>query len=363
VLPRSSPSAGSTSFATTGTTVTEIILFSGVPSELEHYRHSFTHLHCQVSRDQWPLSPKHRAPYKPLLLLALLDLIDAGRLQPGELIAVEDLGERFFSYCTDLAELGWKTERARLVYPSFHLRFDGFWRLVPRPGRESALSAASGPTDFGTWDRSVVGVTLEPELVVLLADAVARADLRNALLNEYFGVVERQRLVTNEGAWNVEDVAFSSRIQTLLAQPFSMFHSPAGTQTVTRKVRDRVFRLWVVPAYDHTCAVCGLRVLTPEGRSPVEAAHIVKHSESNNDDPRNGIAMCGVHHWAFDEGLIAIGERTEILISRVLPREDERAELITRFRRRRLRQPGKQQLQAAPEALAWHREHVFRTVA
>jgi hypothetical protein len=36
-------------------------------------------------------------------LLALLDLLDAARVRPDALIVVEQLAERFFSYCIDLA--------------------------------------------------------------------------------------------------------------------------------------------------------------------------------------------------------------------------------------------------------------------
>ena len=45
---------------------------------------------------------------------------------------------------------------------------------------------------------------------------------------------------------------------------------------------------------------------TPEGRTAVAAAHIIPWRYSHNDDPRNGMALCGLHHWTFDEGLVTI---------------------------------------------------------
>jgi hypothetical protein len=41
----------------------------------------------------------------------------------------------------------------------------------------------------------------------------------------------------------------------------------------------------------------GLRVRTPEGRSAIEAAHIVDRNDSNKDDLRKRCRACCVHHW------------------------------------------------------------------
>jgi putative restriction endonuclease len=327
---------------------------------LGFYRTRFAQLSCRRSSGQWPLSPQHRAPYKPLLLLALLDLLDAGRLLPDSMIVVEDLADRFAEYCAALARLGWKTERARLAYPAFHLRTDGFWHLVPIPGREGVVRSASGPTEMGSWGRAVRGIRLESELATVLRAPAARADLRAVLLTEYFGPVERAMLIGMEEAWGGQEAIYSAAIGALVTAPFAAFRPAGPTQTVEREVRDRVFRLWVVPAYDHTCAVCGLRVLTPEGHSAVEAAHIIARATSHNDDPRNGLALCGVHHWSFDEGLISIGERHDVLLSSVVRRDDPRADLLARFQHAPLQLPADSALHPAPEALEWHRANVFR---
>jgi hypothetical protein len=66
------------------------------------------------------------------------------------------------------------------------------------------------------------------------------------------------------------------------------------------------FRRAVGRAYRFTCIICGLR-LPPVGGSPgVDAAHILPYAEYDLDDVRNGLCLCKLHHWAFDEGLIEI---------------------------------------------------------
>lgn len=43
-------------------------------------------------------------------------------------------------------------------------------------------------------------------------------------------------------------------------------------------VRDQGFRRAIVTAYDHHCALCGIRILTLEGHTAVAAAHIIPWS-------------------------------------------------------------------------------------
>lgn len=69
-----------------------------------------------------------------------------------------------------------------------------------------------------------------------------------------------------------------------------------------RKARDRAFSDLVTEAYDGKCAVCGKRRESPTGNTETEAAHIYPKREGGSDDVRNGIALCRLHHWAFDAG-------------------------------------------------------------
>jgi putative restriction endonuclease len=72
-------------------------------------------------------------------------------------------------------------------------------------------------------------------------------------------------------------------------------------------IRDPAFRRVVIEAYDFRCAATGWRIILPDSRAMVEAAHIVPFAESQNDDPRNGLALTPSFHWALDAGAIAPG--------------------------------------------------------
>jgi hypothetical protein len=61
----------------------------------------------------------------------------------------------------------------------------------------------------------------------------------------------------------------------------------------------------VKTAYRNRCAFCGL-VLggIPGVISGIDAAHILAWSNYDLDVVRNGIALCRLHHWAFDAAIM-----------------------------------------------------------
>lgn len=75
---------------------------------------------------------------------------------------------------------------------------------------------------------------------------------------------------------------------------------------VTRVVRQRVhqaaFRERVVRAYQERCALCSLR-----HQELLDAAHITPDTEADSDPVvSNGVALCKLHHAAFDRFFFAI---------------------------------------------------------
>ena len=43
------------------------------------------------------------------------------------------------------------------------------------------------------------------------------------------------------------------------------------------------------------------------------SAHIVPHSANGKDDVLNGLALCRLHHWAFDVGWFTLEDNFKIL--------------------------------------------------
>jgi putative restriction endonuclease len=72
-------------------------------------------------------------------------------------------------------------------------------------------------------------------------------------------------------------------------------------QITRRRVHQPVFRGRVLTAYSSQCALCRLR--HPE---LLDAAHILEDSEGGEPVVTNGMAMCAIHHRAFDQNVIGV---------------------------------------------------------
>lgn len=77
-----------------------------------------------------------------------------------------------------------------------------------------------------------------------------------------------------------------------------------------RSHRDSRFRPAVLAAYRNQCAVCQTALKL------VDAAHIVPVSHpTSTDDVTNGIALCRLHHGAYDAGLLGITSKYRLVVN------------------------------------------------
>jgi len=75
-----------------------------------------------------------------------------------------------------------------------------------------------------------------------------------------------------------------------------------ATRDVRLRLHQRRFRLDVLRAYAHRCAICTLRE-----RELVQAAHIVPDTEPEGIAAVvNGLALCAIHHLAYDRNVMGI---------------------------------------------------------
>ena len=134
--------------------------------------------------------------------------------------------------------------------------------------------------------------------------------------------------------------------------------SPDESRLRRERRLQSLFRQVVMIGYDSACAVCELGVA-----ELLDAAHIRPWGQEHNRrlDLSNGVAMCSLHHRAFDRGFLTVDPDYSIRLSRRLlianPPPFHKSGLLE-FCGCRLRLPSRFQPQA--DAFDDHRKNVFR---
>ena len=291
------------------------------------------------------------APNKPILLLAIIDLIEQGQIYENKIDLSPDLVETFMKYWSKVTN-----RKPNIALPFFHLKSSGFWHLHPNPGYETALNVASRITGSSRIREVIAYVSLDDDLFVLLTHPQHREIIRQTLIHSYFSELrqEIESLIAEEQ--QIEE--YRKHLIEEVEHPFSPQKPTAPIQAET-SIRDAGFRQAIMGLYNYTCAVCELRIVTMDGESATDAAHIIPFSLSQNDDVRNGISLCKLHHWAFDKGLISLSETYQVIVSVLMSDQRPTEDRLTELRDRSILLPEHNQLYPAQDALEWHRDEVL----
>ena len=160
---------------------------------------------------------------------------------------------------------------------------DGFlrykWRgLDPQHPDNKALRRAMQAGLPLIWFRGVAAAVYLPIYPVWLASEAPEA--------------HQFVVALNEESWRLRDELF-------LEDP-SLVQSYAQRVVKTR-LHQPLFRQRVLVAYANECSICRLR-----HRRLLDAAHVLADSEGGAPVVTNGIAMCKIHHAAYDADIFGI---------------------------------------------------------
>lgn len=100
--------------------------------------------------------------------------------------------------------------------------------------------------------------------------------------------------------------------------------------SVRRSLRESGFRRRVLTAYGQRCAMCGIQLRLLDGAHILPAAH-----PDSTDETCNGIALCALHHRAFDRAFVAFDPKFRVHVSESMAtklEEDDKAGGLANFR-------------------------------
>lgn len=298
-------------------------------------------------------STKRKAPHKPILLLAVLDLVHRGSITSPFIAVTGDLvelNELFNLYWRRIMPLG---QTSSIAFPFPRLDREPFWRLVPLPGKSITTAIINSTASVTCLREYALGAQLDEDLFHIMQENDGREALRETLLQSCFSP-EAAALLREQSAINREAFAYSRILEEQAHLP--MVKEIVEAESYRSAARDQGFRRMVIKAYDHRCALCGVRIITPEQYTVVDAAHIVPWSKSHNDHIRNGMALCKLCHWAFDWGMMGVSNNYQVITSHQIAAAPNAPGFLLTLSGRGIIPPSDHDLWPSQEYLAEHRK-------
>ncbi len=312
-----------------------------MPDVLTHYLNRIEKLRIDRSHGK-------PAPHKPILILAVIDLFEEGAITNNRIEPSPQIVESFLKYWHFVS-----LEKPRIFLPFFHLKSDKFWHLHAKSGNEKLLAMTKQMNSM-THLASVVGfASLDEDLFLLLQRADAREMIRRKIIEIYFpdeAEMFRAFIADNREINNIEHLLLESAEK----------ENPEIAKTVAdTPKRNIAFRRAIIRLYDYTCAACRLRIITLDGETAVEAAHIYPFAQSYDDSIGNGLSLCPLHHWSFDTGLFSIDDNYKMLVSESFEESGNEAFLLRNLREKEIYLPKEKPFRPSLTMIRWHRENSY----
>jgi putative restriction endonuclease len=120
---------------------------------------------------------RHERPHKPVMLMAVMDLIASGVIRKNRINWSEELLSRFGEIFEKVSS---SNDQPSPENPFFYLKSDGFWHHIAKTGQESVVENLSKPPRIGDLASGLFHVELDSDLFDLLAEKESRVVFQEA---------------------------------------------------------------------------------------------------------------------------------------------------------------------------------------
>ena len=138
-------------------------------TELADYIYQFSHLRRANARHgHYSATTRMKAPHKPILLLAVLDLVARGVISSAFVDVTGDmieLNELFNLYWRRVMPLG---QNSSIAFPFPRLDGEPFWKLIPQPGRSITQALINDTTSVSFLRKYALGATIDKDLFIIM---------------------------------------------------------------------------------------------------------------------------------------------------------------------------------------------------
>ncbi|HGJ4364763.1 TPA: phosphorothioated DNA-binding restriction endonuclease [Salmonella enterica subsp. enterica serovar Thompson] len=268
---------------------------------------------------------EQRAPHKPLLLLHVLSHYRQGHDR------LFNYGSEIYEPLLDLLErYGPQRRDQRPDMPFWRLKGDGFWEL-----QNAELCSTKGSRQ-------------PPRRELIEYNVEGGFDADN------FALVAKNHRLIDTLAQQLLEAHFPVSIQEDIADEMGF-----DIRTSLRQ-RDPKFRQMVLRAYNYQCAICGFNIRHDNAPIALEAAHIRWKQNHGPCEVPNGLALCAIHHKAFDRGSIGLDENMRVIVSDAVNGGGVVQRLFWDFAGKAIALPPVKENYPGERFVEWHRKEVFR---
>lgn len=261
------------------------------------------------------------APHKPILLLAIANLIERFEITSNLITVSPKLVLEFKDLWSKLVTT---QHTANFALPFFHMKSEPFWKLVSKRGMDFPITSSNSIKSLRGLKEALAYAEMSKDLFALMRSPIYREVIRQEMLETYFPESRQNFNIVELGIvsalthqmLNENKMTYKTRIGELR----NSMNPDEFEEEVF--VRSGVFQREVPKIYNYQCAVSGMRIESTTSAQMVDACHIEPFSLNGDNTIRNGISLCPNIHRAFDRGLLTINDDYRVQISREFTESD-----------------------------------------
>jgi putative restriction endonuclease len=297
------------------------------------------------------------APHKPVLLLAILELVRKGEIRSNRITISPELVLEFKSIWSRLVIT---PHIPNFALPFYHMKSEPFWKLVTYSGMTIPVTSSNSIRSLNALKESVAFAELDASIFTLMQDPVQLVVMEEAILDQYFPETKNQFR-------SYQSDLFSELEAQILREDAVVYrkHIEELKETLSREafeeeifMRGGMFKREIPKIYNYQCAISEMRIESSTNAQMIDACHLIPFAVSKDDTITNGIALSPNLHRAYVRGLITITENYQVKVSPAIS-ENSSPYSLGQFDGKQILLPENTDYYPAIANLRWHERECF----
>lgn len=297
------------------------------------------------------------APHKPILLLAIMELVRKGEISNNRIGITPELVLEFKSIWSRLVIT---PHIPNFALPFYHMKSERFWKLVTYSGIVIPVTSSNSIRSLNALKESVAFAELDTAVFVLMQDPIQLAVMEEAILEQYFPETKNRFHSYHSDLFSELETQILRDDALIYRKRIDELKETLSKEAFEEEifVRGGLFKREVPKIYGYQCAISEMRIESSTNAQMIDACHLIPFALSKDDTITNGIALSPNLHRAYDRGLITITEDYIVKISPAIS-ENNSPYSLGQFHGKQILLPTNPDYYPSIENLKWHERECF----